>query len=135
MSPRRCLTTGMILIVLLSVPRESAAFFAWIHEMSGPPLFGVGLTCKVGLQPFGGRSGARILRIVQSEGRVVETVYAHGLIVGDEVEIKFHSNPLLLGRATIVEILSATRFAVNMAIPSRTRGTGGEVNTTSKLVA
>lgn len=50
MSPRRLLTIGMLLIALLAVPRESAAIFAWIHEMTGPTFFGVGYNCKI-LQP------------------------------------------------------------------------------------
>ena len=46
MSPRRLLGIGMLLIALLAVPRESAAIFAWIHEMSGPRMIGIGYTCK-----------------------------------------------------------------------------------------
>ena len=46
MSPRRLLAIGMLLIALLAVPRDSAAIFAWIHEMSGPRMIGLGYTCK-----------------------------------------------------------------------------------------
>ena len=52
MSPRRLLTIGMLLIALLAVPRESAAIFAWIHEMTGPRMIGLGYTCK----PFSPRT-------------------------------------------------------------------------------
>ena len=65
MSPRRCVTIGMLLIALLAVPREGAAFFGWIHEMSGPRMIGLGYTCK----PF----SARLFRRSHEETEPTET--------------------------------------------------------------
>ena len=50
MSLRREWAIGFCLLAFLSVPRESAALFNWIHEMSGPTMVGFGYNCKI-LQP------------------------------------------------------------------------------------
>lgn len=46
MSLKRSWAIGFCLLAFLSVPRQSAALFNWIHEMSGPRMIGFGYTCK-----------------------------------------------------------------------------------------
>ena len=48
--------TGLATVVLMGVPREAAAFWDWIHELSGPSMMGFGYTCRL-IQPktFGSR--------------------------------------------------------------------------------
>jgi hypothetical protein len=42
--------TGLATVVLMGVPREAAAFWDWIHELSGPSMMGFGYTCRL-VQP------------------------------------------------------------------------------------
>ena len=42
--------TGLAAVVLMGVPREAAAFWDWIHELSGPSMMGFGYTCRL-VQP------------------------------------------------------------------------------------
>src|SRR5687768_7041823 len=66
---RHCAIAGITIAVLMAVPREAAAFWDWIHELSGPSMMGFGYTCRL-IQPttFGSRK-ARLLITKEKHGR------------------------------------------------------------------
>lgn len=50
---RHWAVAGFLLIFLLT-PRDGAAFWRWLHELSGPKLMGFGVSCKpFAPTPFG----------------------------------------------------------------------------------
>ena len=51
MVAKRRFTTGLVLTILLALPREGGAFWNWLHELSGPgPFWGVVLGCTADLR-------------------------------------------------------------------------------------
>jgi hypothetical protein len=103
---RRSLLVIFVLLGLAGAPREGAAYFSWIHEMSGPTLVGAGYTCKfLGPRPFGARRQADNTIVILADG-IVETRYPHGFMEGDTVQI---SKQIV----TVVEVLGPRRFAID----------------------
>lgn len=116
----------MAMLVAMPTP-ASAEWWDIIWEMSGPRMLGFGYTCKpLGPLPFAGKEDGSV-PILTSTGRVIETVAAHGLFPGDKVDIQDHTNAALNGvQIEVVEVLSPTRFAVNVNVGAGT-GAEGEV--------
>jgi hypothetical protein len=72
--------TGLAIAVSIAVPRDAAAFWDWIHELSGPSMIGVGYTCK----PF----EPRPFRGEPSIDYVLMADVPHGLRVGASLQVE-----------------------------------------------
>ena len=79
MRTRRGWAIACCVLFVLLVPRESAAFWNWIYELSGPRMMGLGYNCKpFGLFPFAPK---------KRRTWVITTSSAHGLASDDVVNI------------------------------------------------
>ena len=102
-SGTRRLMTGLFLGMLLAAPRQAAAYWDWIHELSGPTLVGLGYNCRlIDPRPFRSR---------RTSEYALTTKTPHGFVAGDRVVFK--AQPALLatppvGGATQSTLLNGT---------------------------
>ena len=125
---RRRLMTGLFLGMLIAAPREAAAYWDWIHELSGPTLLGLGYNCRI-IDP-------RPFRPLRARASLIEYVLTtrtpHGFNEGDRVVFKDHGASLLIPSPTQggtpttqsirlngtfpVRVLSENTFAVELVV-------------------
>lgn len=97
--------TGLAIAVLMGIPRDAAAFWDWIHELSGPSMMGPGYTCKpFEPRPFIGPPTMEYL---------ITTPAPHGLGVGGSVRI----GGVGVLNVPVVAVLNGSTFKVRVSTP------------------